>query len=140
MPCTAISLVQVGVEIDIFNSEDICYEEELGRGTEYIVHATTLQYNGIPMPAAVKRVLRNSEEYVDLQLEEIYLMALVARGGGGRVIAGGCGLARGGKSALPRRPVKRGSYDIEDMMSYIIVIYYSILYTHNSINYSTLYY
>ena len=67
----------MGVEIDVFTEKDFTYEEELGRGTEYIVHAATLHYNGIPVRAACKRVLRNSEEHINRQLDEIYLVWLV---------------------------------------------------------------
>ena len=65
------------MEIDVFTEKDFTYEEELGRGTEYIVHAATLHYNGIPVRAACKRVLRNSEEHINRQLDEIYLVWLV---------------------------------------------------------------
>lgn len=69
-------LKQYDVHLEVFDHADIVYGGTLGRGGEGVVHSCTVTYNGLPVDAAVKTVVDNSDDAISVTLEEIELLCL----------------------------------------------------------------
>lgn len=62
----------------MFNPQDIVLHNEiLGRGGEGIVQKATVFYNEIPVNAAVKTVLTDSDDDITMTLDEVEMLWLV---------------------------------------------------------------
>jgi len=66
--------VQQNVRLEVFSHEDIEYGSVLGKGGEGIVQHCTVIYNDLPVKAAVKTVLNNSDDALNITLDEIELL------------------------------------------------------------------
>jgi len=58
----------------VFSHEDIEYGSVLGKGGEGIVQRCKVIYNELPVEAAVKTVLNNSDDALNITLDEIELL------------------------------------------------------------------
>ena len=72
------SVVQQNVHLEVFNHEDIEYGSVLGKGGEGIVQRCKVIYNELPVEAAVKTVLNNSDDALTITLDEIELLWYVS--------------------------------------------------------------
>ena len=66
--------MQQNVHLEVFNHEDIEYGSVLGKGGEGIVQRCKVIYNELPIEAAVKTVLNNSDDALNITLDEIELL------------------------------------------------------------------
>lgn len=65
--------------LEVFNPHDIVLHNEiLGRGGEGIVQKATVFYNEIPVNAAVKTVLTDSDDDITMTLDEIEMLWFVS--------------------------------------------------------------
>jgi len=62
----------------VFHHEDIEYGPLLGKGGEGIVQQCRVIYNDLPVDAAVKTVLNNSDDALTITLDEIELLWYVS--------------------------------------------------------------
>jgi len=69
-------LAKQNIHLEVFDHKDIEYGSTLGKGGEGIVQQCTVWYRGIPVKAAVKTVLNNSEDALAITLDEIELLCL----------------------------------------------------------------
>jgi len=67
-------VVQQNVHLEVFNHDDIEYGSVLGRGGEGIVQQCKVIYKDLPVEAAVKTVLNNSDDALSITLDEIELL------------------------------------------------------------------
>ena len=58
----------------MFDHEDIQYGAVIGRGGEGIVQRCVVTYNGLPVDAAIKTLLDNSDDAISITLDEIELL------------------------------------------------------------------
>jgi len=65
---------QQNIHLEVFNHEDIEYGTVLGKGGEGIVQRCKVLYNELPVEAAVKTVLNNSDDALTITLDEIELL------------------------------------------------------------------
>ena len=66
--------LQHDVHLEVFEHSDIMYGRMLGKGGEGIVYKCTVNYNGLPLDAAVKKVFNSSDDTVSITLDEIELL------------------------------------------------------------------
>ena len=66
--------LQHNLYLHVFEHSDIHYGPTLGKGGEGIVQKCTVMYNDLPVDAAVKTVLNNSDDALDLTFHEIELL------------------------------------------------------------------
>lgn len=66
--------MQQNIHLEVFNHEDIEYGSVLGKGGEGIVQRCKVIYNELPVDAAVKTVLNNSDDALTITLDEIELL------------------------------------------------------------------
>jgi len=64
------------VALVVFEHDDIRYGPVIGRGGEGVVHSCTVTYNGLPVDAAAKKLLVNSDDAISITLDEIELLCL----------------------------------------------------------------
>jgi len=58
----------------VFDHDDIEYGSVLGKGGEGVVQRCKVIYNELPVEAAVKTVLNNSDDALTITLDEIELL------------------------------------------------------------------
>ena len=66
--------VQQNVHLEVFSHDDIEYGSVLGKGGEGIVQRCKVIYKELPVEAAVKTVLNNSDDALTITLDEIELL------------------------------------------------------------------
>ena len=67
--------LQYDVNLEVFEPDDITwYGRVLGKGGEGIVQECVVMYNDIPVDAAIKTMLNNSDDEVSITLDEIELL------------------------------------------------------------------
>ena len=67
--------LQYNVDLEVFEPEDIeLHDQVLGKGGEGIIQRCTIFYNGLPVDAAAKRLLNNSDFSINITLDEIELL------------------------------------------------------------------
>ncbi|CAH1801715.1 unnamed protein product [Owenia fusiformis] len=69
-------LRKINCHLEIFEPETIQYGLLLGRGGEGVVHQCIVEYKGLPLQCAVKSVLCNTEEFIQLALEELEILCM----------------------------------------------------------------
>ena len=67
-------LQQHNIQLEVFQHDAIEYGATLGAGGEGVVQRCTVLYNGLPVSAAVKTVVNNSDDALNLTLDEIELL------------------------------------------------------------------
>ena len=72
--CFSNSFFQHNIQLHIFNAEDIHYGPTLGKGGEGIVQRCTVLYNDLLVNAAVKTVLNNTDDALNITFDEIELL------------------------------------------------------------------
>ena len=65
---------QHNVHLEVFDHEDIAFGRVLGRGGEGVVRECTVTYNDLPVDGAVKTLLDNSDDCINITLDEIELL------------------------------------------------------------------
>ena len=66
--------IQQNIHLEVFNHDDIEYGPVLGKGGEGVVQRCKVTYNELPVEAAVKTVLNNSDDALTITLDEIELL------------------------------------------------------------------
>jgi len=66
--------VQQNVHLEVFSHDDVEYGSVLGKGGEGIVQRCKVIYKELPVDAAVKTVLNNSDDALTITLDEIELL------------------------------------------------------------------
>ena len=69
-----ITFWQHDINVEVFDYKDIEYGPLLGKGGEGEVHKCTVVYNEVPVDAAAKTLLDNSDDAISFMLEEIELL------------------------------------------------------------------
>ena len=69
--------MQQNIHLEVFDHEDIEYGSLLGKGAEGVVQRCKVLYNELPVDAAVKTVMNNSEDALTITLDEIELLWFV---------------------------------------------------------------
>jgi serine/threonine protein kinase len=69
-------LAKQNIHLEVFDHNDIEYGPTLGKGGEGIVQRCTVRYNDLPVEAAVKTLLNNSDDALTITLDEIELLCL----------------------------------------------------------------
>ena len=66
--------LQYNIDLEVFPHTDIQYGPLIGQGGEATVHSCTITYNGVPVHAAAKTVLDNSDDAISITLDELELL------------------------------------------------------------------
>jgi len=66
--------VQQNIHLEVFSHDDVEYGSVLGKGGEGIVQRCKVIYKELPVDAAVKTVLNNSDDALTITLDEIELL------------------------------------------------------------------
>ena len=65
---------QHNIQLEVFDHENIEYGSIIGQGAEGIVNNCIVLYNNIPVCAAVKTLVNNSDDALSMTLAEIELL------------------------------------------------------------------
>ena len=65
---------QHNADIEVFDHEDIQYGTTIGKGGEGIVQKCVVIYHDLPVNAAVKTLVDNSDDAISITLDEIELL------------------------------------------------------------------
>jgi len=72
-------LQQHNIQLEVFDHDAIEFGEIIGKGGEGVVQKCTVQYNDLPVSAAVKTIVNNSDDALNITLYEIELLWLEAQ-------------------------------------------------------------
>jgi len=64
------------IQLEVFSHDAIEYGSTLGKGGEGVVQKCTVLYNNLPISAAVKTITNNTDDALNLTLDEIELLCL----------------------------------------------------------------
>jgi len=67
-------LQQHNIQLEVFDHDNIEYGSTIGQGGEGIVNRCTVLYNNLPVCAAVKTLVNNSDDALNITLDEIELL------------------------------------------------------------------